>query len=663
MPRNGSGIYSPPSGTFATPQTEIESAAYNAFVNDLTADANLARPVVAGGTGANTVVGARSNLGIPNVFNTYANLLADGTEWAVGTLLSTRDGLNFEVAATGATDHHATMAAPGLRKIYENGPFTTAERFEQAIARGWTLPVGQTVTVGGARYVRTSGATEHPNLTGWLRVRDVTTSNRYATPRITQSASLPLIQLQNGAAGGGDSTARIQGMDYDHIAREWFTIHSLGGSPEVTVVTRMNNDGTRISTSAETTLLGHGQDLCSFYNASGTRKFITQAANSNQATMFEYLATAAPQSVALLTLFTDSTYTTVNATHDKSRLIALGAHGDVFKIRLWDMSQLTGAGNYSSSYIHEVEIERDPFFTASTNPAQSITADGEVIYIVSGNATTTDPKYLSAYELATGRLIARSEITARRDFATSQNSGAGTEYEMEGTTWWLSGDGFVLAQAVAMDQPTTSSGARNYAMLMRLGPWADFTANGDRPPSGVGVALAGGPADIGMASGQRITFARLGSETVAPSVTEVGYIPGATDNLVWLKPVQSTVGFSNYYGTIADDTAVVIPLPTGGGGSATVTICSGVNGVRYPSGVFKARGSGGAFATPIAMQDAASFGTAPANVTFTTGTILTGTTGTDGNTTISAHSNGNLYIENRTGTNYTVSVHMVGAGL
>jgi hypothetical protein len=79
--------------------------------------------------------------------------------------------------------------------------------------------------------------------------------------------------------------------------------------------------------------------------------------------------------------------------------------------------------------------------------------------------------------------------------------------------------------------------------------------------------------------------------------------------------------------------------------------------------VFKARSAGGAFATPIAMQDAASFATAPANVTFTTGVILTGTTGTDGNTTISAHSNGNLYIENRSGNSYTIAVHMVGAGL
>src|SRR5690242_6943314 len=34
MPRNGSGIYGPPAGTTATPNTPIESAKYNAYVAD-----------------------------------------------------------------------------------------------------------------------------------------------------------------------------------------------------------------------------------------------------------------------------------------------------------------------------------------------------------------------------------------------------------------------------------------------------------------------------------------------------------------------------------------------------------------------------------------------------------------------------------------------------
>ena len=56
MPRNGSGVYGPPAGTTATPNTPIESAKYNAYVadkpsvpktlreaRDLFADSELAR--------------------------------------------------------------------------------------------------------------------------------------------------------------------------------------------------------------------------------------------------------------------------------------------------------------------------------------------------------------------------------------------------------------------------------------------------------------------------------------------------------------------------------------------------------------------------------------------------------------------------------------------
>lgn len=64
MARNGSGIYSAPAGTTATADTIIESAKYNTFVADLVTDANTARPIVAGGTGATTVSAARTSLGL-----------------------------------------------------------------------------------------------------------------------------------------------------------------------------------------------------------------------------------------------------------------------------------------------------------------------------------------------------------------------------------------------------------------------------------------------------------------------------------------------------------------------------------------------------------------------------------------------------------------------
>lgn len=62
MPRTGV-IYSPPAGTKGAPRTTIQSSKYNALVDDLTLDANAARPLTAGGTGATNASQARKNLG------------------------------------------------------------------------------------------------------------------------------------------------------------------------------------------------------------------------------------------------------------------------------------------------------------------------------------------------------------------------------------------------------------------------------------------------------------------------------------------------------------------------------------------------------------------------------------------------------------------------
>jgi len=64
MARNASGVYSLPAGTAATANARATAAQFNDRFNDLATDANTARPVVAGGTGASTPSSARTNLGV-----------------------------------------------------------------------------------------------------------------------------------------------------------------------------------------------------------------------------------------------------------------------------------------------------------------------------------------------------------------------------------------------------------------------------------------------------------------------------------------------------------------------------------------------------------------------------------------------------------------------
>jgi hypothetical protein len=63
MPRDGSGNYSTLPGTHGVADATIESAPYNANVDDVANDLNTPRPVVAGGTGASNPTTARANLG------------------------------------------------------------------------------------------------------------------------------------------------------------------------------------------------------------------------------------------------------------------------------------------------------------------------------------------------------------------------------------------------------------------------------------------------------------------------------------------------------------------------------------------------------------------------------------------------------------------------
>lgn len=63
MPRDGSNVYTVPSGTEGIPDQSIESAKYNSFAHDVEQDLNFPRPIIAGGTGTTSADGALAALG------------------------------------------------------------------------------------------------------------------------------------------------------------------------------------------------------------------------------------------------------------------------------------------------------------------------------------------------------------------------------------------------------------------------------------------------------------------------------------------------------------------------------------------------------------------------------------------------------------------------
>ena len=119
MPRNGSGVMSKPSGTTAVPGTPIESAKFNAVVDDLIQDANFARPMTAGGTGAGTQPEAIRNMsGAYTTKNAnYKAVLAD--IGATHSYIATGLTVSFDAASVLGTSWYYTAVADGFDIILD----------------------------------------------------------------------------------------------------------------------------------------------------------------------------------------------------------------------------------------------------------------------------------------------------------------------------------------------------------------------------------------------------------------------------------------------------------------------------------------------------------------------------------------------------------------
>lgn len=176
MPRVGD-IYSKPAGTTFTPNTVAESAKVNAAFDDLVQDANTARPIVAGGTGANTAVGANDKL------NTTSTDIA-----AASTVnLANATGVVVNITGTTTITSLGTVASGALRTLVFGGILTLTHNGTSLI-----LPGGANITTaaGDVASFRSKGSGNWVCV-GYMRASGQLIVNTLTTPTLTlkQSAS------------------------------------------------------------------------------------------------------------------------------------------------------------------------------------------------------------------------------------------------------------------------------------------------------------------------------------------------------------------------------------------------------------------------------------------------------------------------------------------
>ena len=237
MSRNGAGVYSLPAGSTVTNGDVSDATDINTPLADIAADLNVARPIVAGGTGAVTAAAALANLGLTataaeinimdgvtattaelnildGVTSTAAELnildgatltvtelnYVDGVTSAIQTQLDTKQPLDADLTAL------AALASAGM--IARTGAGTVAAR---TITAGTGISISNGDGVAGNPTITNTIAAGGMTLLGTITTTSGT-SQSLSGLTLTDYKSLRLVL--DGVSPGGSCNMMFEGLTF-----------------------------------------------------------------------------------------------------------------------------------------------------------------------------------------------------------------------------------------------------------------------------------------------------------------------------------------------------------------------------------------------------------------------------------------------------------------